>query len=276
MFQIDGPGAVSVPPTPAADGTPGYFSDGTPGAADATVVSADWLNAIQRELIAFLTAAGVATDKQNQAQVLYAARRLLGKNMQVFTASGTFTPPAGVSRVRVRCWGAGGGGGMAIGAWQAGGAGGGGGYGEGFFDVTPGTGVAVTIGAGGTGGVTGSTFGQTGGVTSFGSLASVTGAIGGGANVNLGGDGGLIYGFPFQVVGQKGSTGRAFTNVMSAIGGASFGGAGGVQGVGDIGRSGMFPGGGGSGGATDSSGLTSTGVAAIGGVGAGGCIVVEW
>ena len=268
---------TSLPSPPAFPSSPGYFGGGDPASGvPATVPGYEWFNGVQEELTAFLAAASITPAAGDTAQVLRAARRIIGKNIAVFPTVGVFTFTPIVDRVRLRMWGAGGGGGMAIGAWQAGGAGGGAGYGEAYVDVTPGVGIPVTVGAGGAGGITGSTYGQSGGSTSFGSVATITGAQGGAANVNYGGTGGSVFGFSLAIYGQQGANGRAFTNVVSAIGGAAFGSAGGVQGVGDIGRPGMWPGGGGSGGATDSSGLTSAGGAANGGAGSSALIIVEW
>lgn len=67
MFKIDSAGA-----TGDNQFTEGDSALGTP----ATVVSADWLNAVQAELIAILAAAGIAPAKANNAQV-YAALQVL-------------------------------------------------------------------------------------------------------------------------------------------------------------------------------------------------------
>ena len=93
--------------------------------------------------------------------------------MQVFTSSGTFTIPAGITSVRVQVWGAGAGGRAGY-AYQ----GGFGGYGEGIITgLTPGGTVSVTIGTGGNGSqATGSPSVPTaGGTSSFGSYISCTG-----------------------------------------------------------------------------------------------------
>jgi hypothetical protein len=77
-----------------------------------------------------------------------------------FTTSGSWTAPAGITRVRVRAWGAGGGGasrynGTANGGPNPGGGGGSGGYVEALVPVTPGTQYTVTVGSGGGGGTSG-------------------------------------------------------------------------------------------------------------------------
>lgn len=128
----------------------------------------------------------------------------------IFTSSGTWTCPAGVTKIliRGRPGSAGGGGGGAGGLGFVGNPGGGGGGGaagrpggsssvvEAYINVTPGTTYTVTVGAGGaggTGGVAGNgTSGGNGGTSAFdafvtfGKNTPATGATGGG----LGGAGG--------------------------------------------------------------------------------------
>ena len=85
---------------------------------------------------------------------------------QTFTSDGTFTVPAGVTKILVTAFGAGGGGYFSV-------AGGGG---ERIikkaYSVTPGTAISIKIGVGGTNGVAG-------GTTVIGSLVTVAGGISG-------------------------------------------------------------------------------------------------
>jgi hypothetical protein len=110
-------------------------------------------------------------------------------NSQVFNTSGTFTVPAGITRVAVLCiagGGGGGGGGKGSSGSATGGSGGGGGV-VSFLDaisVTPAATISVTVGSGGAGG-TGATVsgnggnGSQGGFSSFGShLQSIGGKLG--------------------------------------------------------------------------------------------------
>ncbi len=66
---------------------------------------------------------------------------------QTFTASGTFTVPAGVTTVSVQCWGAGGGG-SNVSNNIVGGGGGGGAYAGSTVTVVPGNSYNVVIGKG--------------------------------------------------------------------------------------------------------------------------------
>ena len=100
---------------------------------------------------------------------------------QLFTTSGTFTVPTGVTSVYVTmCGGGGGGGGGDGGSWVGAGGGGGGSYVNKQLTVTPGTGYTITIGAGGAGGARNAN-GSAGGSTSFGALLTAGGG-GGGTN----------------------------------------------------------------------------------------------
>jgi hypothetical protein len=71
MFKIDSTGAAAALPAPAVAGlVSGYFTEGNAETATpATVVSADWLNAVQEEIIAVLTQAGIAPDKTVRTQL---------------------------------------------------------------------------------------------------------------------------------------------------------------------------------------------------------------
>lgn len=195
------------------------------------------------------------------------------RNTQQFTASGSFTVPDDVYRVKARVWGGGGGAGGSLGASGAGSGGGGAGYAEGIIEVTPGQVIAVTVGSGGAGGAATPTNGQDGGSSSFGGFISATGGGRGYAGNNAlqtsqAGVGGAGSG-PFSVSGV--SAGIAFlvgANPAGGIGGSAGMGSGSPTiSIGGVGASGLFPGGGGNGG--------SAGTYA-GAPGANGLVVIEY
>lgn len=97
------------------------------------------------------------------------------QNREVFTSSGTFTPPAGVTRVWVTAWGGGSGAHNGSGGTSYMGGTGGDGVFRALVAVTPSVGVTVTIGTGGAQGNVGSSAPGAGGVTSFGAALSVSG-----------------------------------------------------------------------------------------------------
>ena len=194
-----------------------------------------------------------------------------GEQVQVFQSSGTFTVPAGVTSVRVRCYGGGGGAGGIFG--------GAGGYIDAIVSVTSGVGYAVTVGSGGAG-VYGSA-GNSGGTSSFGSLASATGGGGGpypsgtvtvgtgtttGTRLNLApvGNGGFATG---------GSWNNGCGGESSGYGGAGMSGGGGGGGSGNGSFNGSVPGLGGIAtgpGSNGSNGVQGTGATTFGAGGNGG------
>jgi len=71
MFRIDSAGNVA-----------GMFANGDPGAGQPpTVVSDEWLNAVQEEIAGVVLGAGLALDKGNSAQLLAAIRALRGPTL---------------------------------------------------------------------------------------------------------------------------------------------------------------------------------------------------
>jgi hypothetical protein len=133
---------------------------------------------------------------------------ILGIRATVFTSSGTFTIPAGVTAVKVTVVGGGGGGGSGNTAGSPEKLGSGGGSGgiaiEWITGLTPGSTVSVTVGSGGT--AVNGTSGTSGSTSSFGSYCTATGGGGGGSNL-VGGSGGAGSGGTFDYTGKKGTNG---------------------------------------------------------------------
>jgi hypothetical protein len=125
--------------------------------------------------------------------------RILSVKTQVFTASGTYTPSAGMVYCLIKCMGGGGGGGGTLGSATfslTGGGGGAGAYSEKIVTAaTVGASQTVTIGGGGAGGAAGLNNGNVGGDTSVGTLCVAKGGLGGfgasSAQGPQGGTGGL-------------------------------------------------------------------------------------
>lgn len=71
MFRIDSQGTSATLPTPAAvGGTVGYFTKGDPGNAILpTVVSDDWLNMVQEEILNVILSAGLTPSKTTYTQL---------------------------------------------------------------------------------------------------------------------------------------------------------------------------------------------------------------
>ncbi len=189
------------------------------------------------------------------------------QNLQLITATSNFTVPAGVYLIKIIAVGAGGGGSNSIGttpgANNSSGAGGGaGGCAFGYYLVTPGQVIAITIGSGGAA----QTAGGTTTVTGF---CSATGGQGTGfatANSSPGGVGGTATGGQLNLAGGTGSDGQngAFTGFGN--GAASiFGGQGRAGFTGGVNGQAYGAGGGG-----------SYGGVGTGGSGANGVVIVEY
>jgi len=184
---------------------------------------------------------------------------------QLFTTSGTWTCPAGVTTVYITMCGGGGGGGGGLAAWGNNASGGGGASGAALINtpivVTGGNTYTVTIGSGGSGS---SADGSAGGSTSFDSISVAGGGGGGGArnyNPNLAnGGGGTPYGGP----DSSGAGNGAYGTIKGGYG------AGGNGGTGGAGAGGVLYGLGGNGGSSAAGGNASGYGAGGGGGGSGG------
>ena len=149
------------------------------------------------------------------------ATTLPGTQAQLFTSTGTFTVPAGVTAIKVTVIGGGGGtGNSTVNNSKSGGGGGGGTAISYLTGLTPGATIAVTVGLGG--GVS-----TAGGTSSFGAYCSATGGSGTATNAYAGSNGGSASGGTFNFQGSRGSDGYSgFIGCSSA----QFGGNGGVCG----------------------------------------------
>ncbi len=278
MHRIDGPGAT----------VDNKFTDGDPvGGVQATIVTDDWLNDVQENIMAVLAAAGVAPTKGRAADLMDSIRasttgRLIG--VRVFPGNGAYIPSPGMVTAVMEVQG-GGGSGAGIttpgaGNISLGGPGACGAYALGRFSAASiGASQVVTVGGGGTIGA--GAAGGAGGTSSVGSLITAPG----------GGGGGLLNNQVSPITNGNGSvtalpTGanifgiRGVTTTLSISSSASFGygGAGGPSKFGSGGGGGSIngngaaapnfgAGGGGTCGASGSATLT-------GGAGCAGIVII--
>jgi hypothetical protein len=137
-------------------------------------------------------------------------------SVQTFTSGGTWTKPAGVTKVIVEVQGAGGSGANRISLINYAVGGAAGGYAKKLLDVTDTTSATVTIGAGGPAQATGNTGGTAGGLSKFeenvgtGGWTDVIGnggAAGGEAVIYATSTGGTGTGGDINIQGQYGTTG---------------------------------------------------------------------
>lgn len=88
MYQIDSSTAASSQPASTALGTPGFFTDGNPATGTlATIVPAEWLNAVMLELANVVTGAGLTLNKAAFNQLL-SAIRAIGRQSVVLADTG--------------------------------------------------------------------------------------------------------------------------------------------------------------------------------------------
>jgi hypothetical protein len=275
MDRIHHPTVAGSAPAPDAHPTSGFPTAGNPlSGQPATVLTAWTVHMLIEELRGVVVAGGLVPDKTSTVQLLAALRALFAGGMQVFTASGTFTVPAGITSVEALVIGGGGAGGASGGAGNAGAGGHGGGMAWGRYAVTPGAAIAVTVGAGGE---PSAGNGGNGGTSSLGALLSATGGQGGlhGASTNTqSGTPGAGTGGQLNITGGIGgpTNSTAWSASLSASGPVARGGAA----PGGLSIISMFstgdPGGGYGAGGNGASGGSNV----PGGAGAPGLVLVRW
>jgi len=246
---------------------------------------------------ATLTAGSGISITNGAGSITLAATTSSAPNLQLFTSSGTFTVPTGITQVKVTVIGGGGGvgGTNASGYVVGGGGGGGGGSIRLVTGLTPGDTVTVTVGAGGTAAT--DTAGGSGGTSSFGAFCSATGGSGGGRRLSSV-DTRFVPGATAAVGGAAGTGSSGDINVGGTVGVALLvtsgtnscpasvlyigmgGGNGGDApfglGTGGLGNTGIGNGSSGSGYGGGGGGGRSTTTSTSGAAGQGGCVIVEW
>jgi hypothetical protein len=177
-------------------------------------------------------------------------------NMSVFTSSGTWTVPAGVTKCKVTVVGGGGGSPDPANYSFTNSAGGGaGGAAIKICSITPGVNITITVGSGGTGGypVSG------GGTSSFGSFCSASGGAYGGLGYysSAGGLGGIGSSGDLNIRGGNGGGGWNIPDTFDfrGGGGSSILGGGGADSSGGTLNGGQYGGGGGASAGSGASGV---------------------
>jgi hypothetical protein len=91
MFRIDNSSAVASRPAPQDAGSPGYFGRGDPAAGTSpTILTADWANMVQEELLAPIIAAGLTPSKSTVNQLLTALQQLFVSQTVPYIVASSF------------------------------------------------------------------------------------------------------------------------------------------------------------------------------------------
>jgi hypothetical protein len=189
-------------------------------------------------------------------------------SIQAFTASGTFTVPANVTKIKVIVTGGGGGGSTTPGAYAANGGGAGGTAIKVISGLTPGATIAVTVGGGGG-------ANSAGGQSKFGTYCTGNGGAGGSSSAGngQGGNGGTATGGNINLIGGDGDSAGISVGYYAGdagAGGASYWGGGGTA----LGN--QNTGASRSGNAYGSGGAGQGHLSSAAGSGKGGIVVVEY
>lgn len=275
-----------------------FVDEDTASGTVGSLIPAEWGNAVTDEILNVIKSAGLTPDESNAGQLLAAiTKNTKGRlvSAKLITTNGLYTPTAGTKLVEVDIVGGGGGGGgcaaTAAGQYASSSGGGGGAYAKSLYTIDQiGASQAITIGAGGAGGVS-SGSGGNGGTTTFGSLMSAPGGVGGGGclpvstsstsiSIPGGSPGTATGGNLLNSNGIYGTSGIA-SPVNGSFGGPGggsplFGGGGGAQQAGNgptVGYPATAPGAGGGGISTGTPG--AAGVSKNGGAGASGAVLIR-
>lgn len=159
----------------------------------------------------------------------------------LLNATGTFTVPAGVTSLKVECWGGGGGGGFSAQDGRGCGGGGGGAFAKSNLTVTPGQTFSYSVGTGGSGGTEASNN-KNGGDTWFGSTTTVLakGGLGVANNSSTGAPGGQASQSIGNVVTRSGGNGGNGTGAGSCHAAGGGGGGAGTDNPGGNGANGQL------------------------------------
>ena len=104
MHRIDSTNSVAGFPAPAGvgPGVAGYFRSAGVNGAPFTVLTADWANAVQGEIVAVVESAGIALSKASQVQLLAAIRSIAGgAAYRRGVGTGTGTQPGDATRLTI-------------------------------------------------------------------------------------------------------------------------------------------------------------------------------
>lgn len=262
-------------PLSAAQGGTGQNSTATFPASGIVVTGTGTTNKLAKFTAGTSGIVGDSSITDSGAAVSSSEPFTLTTNHQMFTSSGTFIIPGGVTALKVTVIGGGGAGMGGNGTSGSNGAGGGAGGAaiKWLAGLTPGNTLTVTIGSGGTGvsnapGNNGAASTVTSGTQT---ISTITANGGGGApNAVQPGFGGNSSGGDLNLTGSFGTSQAAGGITVGGNGGSSLLCGGGAPGVGGPGGSGVAAGAGGGG----AGGLG--GVAVPGGNGANGIVIFEW
>jgi len=197
-----------------------------PGAANITTAANDTCILVPKAVVSGVSDGWIVLAYQRASG---AAGGGAGASGQVFTSSGTFTIPTGVTALKVTVVGGGGGGGDGVAGTRGGSGGGAGGTATSYLTgLTPGGTLAIVIGAGG---AVSSAGGNTTVASGTQSITTITGGGGPGSSGTYSPGGGTAVNGTINIGGGSGSAGTYVSGIAGGDGGtggaSSMGGGGG-------------------------------------------------